>query len=553
MIPTAVKIFSDREALIRKILIKQAKISALALLFEITSIYVIYAAWVKPEWYRAVAETFAEQLDLQGNEGMHLLDILSIAYFMIGLMVRLKSQNSQYTNTMTIETIIGKLLYRDYLNRPYEWHKSNHSSDLTRNILQDANQMASTYYFPIIQIYSNIGLVIGLLAVGVAINFTVTLIFLLFVGCLYLLTQRIFKADMARIGAAKVDVSKKRYRFIANTIGSLRNIYSNDLKDLYTKQFEDVNSMYTQLQAKYLQMSAYPMLIIEGIVLLSIIILGLSANQALLGGAQSASLMLALVLATRLLPASNRIYNGFIQIKFSSCLAQEISAKLDNPAPIERRGSGYKEILREIDFESVSYSIGEKEIISRLSFNVQAGSRLLITGASGAGKSTVLELMCGLLTPTGGKILFNDHVLDYDSAPFLRTYISYVPQKVSILETSVASNVLNSSPWDEEAYSRVDYICGLSSAGLPPDLDCGEDGVKISGGQKQRIGIARALYKKNFDVLLLDESTSALDIESENELLGRLLESCPTLTLVCISHNPANEHLFDKKVAVYGV
>jgi ATP-binding cassette subfamily B protein len=201
--------------------------------------------------------------------------------------------------------------------------------------------------------------------------------------------------------------------------------------------------------------------------------------------------------------------------------------------------------MKSIGFEDVSFSYGGDSnlVLKGLNFNVKKGSRLGIIGSTGSGKSTVLDLLMGLITQTEGILRIDGKAITsaQDRASWQRT-VAHVPQSIFLSDASVAENIAFGIPVDEIDFKRVreaaqgaqiaDFI---ESRPAGYDVFVGERGVRLSGGQRQRIGIARALYK-NASVLVFDEATSALDNETEQAVMRTIEGLSKNLTMVIIAH-----------------
>jgi ABC-type multidrug transport system fused ATPase/permease subunit len=192
--------------------------------------------------------------------------------------------------------------------------------------------------------------------------------------------------------------------------------------------------------------------------------------------------------------------------------------------------------LRDVTF---TYPGSRVPAVRSISGAIEAGESLGIVGQTGAGKSTVVDLLCGLLTPTAGTVLLDGHRTDAANRAWQRR-IAYVPQDVFLLDASIGDNIaFTAGPVDRAALERATALAQLDGwiAGLADGLDTpvGERGVLVSGGQRQRIGVARALYRRP-SLLILDEATSALDVETEAAITDAIDRLAGGVTLVVVAH-----------------
>lgn len=266
------------------------------------------------------------------------------------------------------------------------------------------------------------------------------------------------------------------------------------------------------------------------------------------------------VAAFRLLPALRGILSGWTQIQnVSSCLdtIEEGLMEDDDADRLKTSGSDLP-FEKGISIEHLTYAYPDgSNVLDNFGCNISKGEYVGFRGSSGVGKSTLFNLLIGLLTPSNGRILIDGTSLSTENRKAWMKHIGYVPQEVFIFNGTLAENIaLGCKCMDKE---RIMDILGKVSLrnwvdSLPDGLDAvlGEGGGKLSGGQKQRIGIARALYKEA-DVLFLDEATSALDNQTEkevNETLSELKESYQGLTILSIAHRESSLAYCDRIITL---
>ena len=266
------------------------------------------------------------------------------------------------------------------------------------------------------------------------------------------------------------------------------------------------------------------------------------------------------VAAFRLLPAMRGILSGWTQIQnVSSCLDTIEEGVMDGDET-DKLMTASEELPFEqgISMEHLSYAYPDSpHVLENFGCNISKGEYVGFRGSSGVGKSTLFNLLIGLLTPSSGRILIDGTPLSAENRKAWMKYIGYVPQEVFIFNGTLAENIaLGCKCMDQEKIKNILGKVSLMNwvASLPDGLDTvlGEGGGKISGGQKQRIGIARALYKEA-DVLFLDEATSALDNRTEkevNETLSELKKCCQGLTILSIAHRESSLSYCDRIITL---
>ncbi len=252
----------------------------------------------------------------------------------------------------------------------------------------------------------------------------------------------------------------------------------------------------------------------------------------------------------RAVPSINRIIAALFQIKTNEYVVTDISTRLNATANDKKYEEAEISFLKTIEFKNVLFAYEKRPaLLNQLNFSIAKGSKLLITGKSGSGKSTILLLLMGFLRPQNGVITIDGEPLD---APVIMSWqknLSYVPQNPVLVNGSILMNIAfenSETGVDEKKIEKLVESLGMESwlQQLPDGLHTtlGERGLQISGGQRQRLAIARALYM-NRDVILLDEITSNLDEQASHELI-RLITQLPQ-TVILITHDETLRSYFD--------
>ena len=266
------------------------------------------------------------------------------------------------------------------------------------------------------------------------------------------------------------------------------------------------------------------------------------------------------VAAFRLLPAMRGILSGWTQIQNVSTCLDTIEDGLKDDVPEETASENDKPIAfkKDLSIENLTYAYPDSgNVLDNFNCCIRKGEYVGFRGSSGVGKSTLFNLLIGLLKPSSGKICIDGIPLSVENRRSWLHYIGYVPQEVFIFNGTLAENIaLGCKEIDRDRIKKILNKVSLDkwAESLTNDLDTvlGEAGGKLSGGQKQRIGIARALYKEA-DVLFLDEATSALDNQTEkevNETLSQLKEFDQGLTILSIAHRESSLAYCDRIITL---
>jgi ATP-binding cassette, subfamily B, bacterial PglK len=526
----------------------QIVLSLFALIVELSSLLIVYR----------LLQSLSEGPGVGGdvflfpgvNVGMSANNASAIVifYLVIGLSIRLLAQLNLYKLMETLENSLAKRFYEDFFSREYVWHKTNNSSQFVKGVMQDANLITSGIYLAGINLLVYIGVIFGFLIVFLLIDFYVTGVVIVISFLVFSLLRWYSKHRLTYYGSVKAHSQNLRYRFLAESIGSLKEIYIGGPLNSYSEQFSKLTGEYTKAQRLFLNTSNVPTVGIESIVLLTMVFVGIYILGEGVDDSTFPQLMFGVIVATRVIPALNRSFQSVSQISFTWPIFEEL-----DQTEIKRRS---KPLTSRVDFrksfvlDNVSFSYGESQIFSDVSLVVEKGERVLLTGASGSGKTTLIEIFSGLLYPTSGKIFIDDKVLIDSNISMWQKNISYIPQKVHIWDESVISNVIDPTPLEPADSAQLE--AALEVTGLKKIFDdlnrpCGEDGCALSGGQRQRVGLARALAS-NTSVLILDEATNALDKASEDRILENIFKKFPSLTILMISHRIEYDIGFTRKI-----
>ena len=387
----------------------------------------------------------------------------------------------------------------------------------------------------------------------------------IFFTVIILILQKVLGAWSAKNAETIKDTSIDTYNAVAEALITYRESTVLDRRDLYIERYSGVierNAVATASNAFYLEVPKY---ILEVALYSGMLILG--AIQFLTQDWATAAATVALFLAagSRVIPSMLRLQGAGITIRNASVTAQPTFLMFDqlkaveesNPEPVrskfdireeadrihDRIRTGYPAFNARIIVENVSltFSDATKPVLSQISFTVNPGESLALVGATGAGKSTLADLILGVLSPDTGHVTIGGSV---PRAAIIANAgaIAYVPQNVALIAGSIRQNVALGIPeslvddelvWEALRRAHLDHFLIGEREGISTQI--GERGFKISGGQRQRLGIARALYTRP-KILVLDEATSALDSETEQAITQTLDELEGAVTTVTVAH-----------------
>lgn len=396
---------------------------------------------------------------------------------------------------------------------------------------------------------------IGLFIVNPLLALMTTLIFAL----LGLIIFRLMRYRARELGAQMSEYGYSSNRKILEVIQTYREAIIHGRRPHYINEISELRFKLSNASAEISFMPYVSKYVFESAVVVGA--LSLSAFQFMREDASRAVATLAIFLAaaTRIAPAVLRLQQGALGIKSSLGGATETFSLIDKLAmnsqateEQEHSRRSRDEFNPKVELSGVNFSYGaENWSLRDINLVINSGSSLAVTGPSGAGKTTLIDILLGIISPSSGSALISQ-VSAHDAIKYWPGLISYVPQDIFIVEGTVKENVGLGFPKD--AISEDDVWSALEAAHLaefvrtlPKGINesVGEFGSKISGGQRQRLGIARALYTKP-RLLVLDEATSALDNETESQISSSLRELKGKVTVVMIAHRLSSVKLCDQ-------
>lgn len=486
------------------------------------------------------------------------LGIIVFMILMISLTFRAFMAYLQARFTLMREYIIGKRLIEGYLRQPYSWFLNKNSADLSKNILSEINHVIHQTVVPMMILISQSAIAFALIILLLFVDANLTIIIALVLAISYLLIFRFVKNILSRIGFERFQANTKRFQVITEAFGSIKETKVRGLEQVYINRFAEPAKIYAINQSFAQVISQLPRYFIEGIVFGGMIILLLALMAR---GGNFSNIIPVLTLYAfagyRLIPALQQIYYSNTQLSFSESSLDSLYKDLIKLNTIEKEEGKTKIIpfTKVIKFNHIyfNYNDNKNTTLEDINITIPVFSKIGIVGPTGCGKTTLVDIMLGLLYPQKGTLTVDETVINNYNKRSWQKIIGYVPQQIYLADDSLAANIafgVDKSNIDQNALKQASIIANLHdfvTTELTEGYDTiiGERGVRLSGGQQQRIGIARALYN-NPDILILDEATSALDIQTEKVIIKSIENLKKKITIIHITHRLHTVINYDK-------
>ncbi len=451
----------------------------------------------------------------------------------------------QFSFVVDITKNLGSKLLGRYLLMPYPEHVKRNSSIFIRNVTKEIGQFNS-----LLVAYLMLSIEILMIVFISTVIFIVEPLGLL-IGSLILFSSSYMFYSFTRDRTVKYGKNRlhhdgKRIYSVQESIGAIRDVIIHGTEKVFLKKFNFHNEETVINERNYEFIRSLPRLFIETVAIITfgfVIILSLNYSPSV------NSLLPVLGLfagaAIKLMPSINRIIGSFQAIKYNSASVTALFDELhldirskDDLISINKINFDNKLILKNVKFV---YPSQEKEVLDKINLEIIPGKSIGFVGKSGSGKSTIVDLIVGLISPTEGEIS-SDGVNIHSNLKSWQEKVGYVSQNTFLLDDTLKRNIafgVSDDQINEEHLNKCivesqlsDYINSLPN-GI--ETTVGERGVRISGGQRQRVAIARALYS-NPSLLIFDESTSALDISTEKEIMNVIFGLKRKKTILIVSH-----------------
>lgn len=483
------------------------------------------------------------------KEFLFFLGSLMFVLLLLSIAFKTVTTYAQLRFALMREHSIGKRMFEGYLNQPYSWFLNRNSAELGKTILSEINNLIWHALLPMVALVAQTTVAIALLGLLLLVDAKLAIT----VGAVLITAYGVILAFassfLARMGVERDRANETRFNIVSEAFDAFKEIKLGGLENAYSRQFSASSEIYARHQASAQIVALLPRYLLEAIAFggMLLLILVLLAR----GGDFAAALPIVALYAFagyRLMPALQQIYQNASLLRYASSALDGLHADLRGLFPYElnlsldKKPIQFKELiqLKNIQF---THSNASRYAISEINMKIPVHSKIGLVGVSGSGKTSLVDVLLGLLDLQQGTIEVDGKVINADNLRSWQRCIGYVPQQIYLSDTTIASNIafgveVNEVNWDElERAAKLANLHEFVINELPNGYltVVGERGVRLSGGQRQRIGIARALYNKP-SLLVFDEATSALDTLTEHAVMDAVNNLGMGVTIILIAH-----------------
>lgn len=524
-------------------------LAAFAEILSIGAVFPFFGALMNPKrvYGNATIQPLIKFLGLSSPDQVILpMTILFCSAIVLSSSMRILSTWLSIRFAFSLGSEISNDIYRRTLYQPYAVHVARNSSEIINGIWIKVSEVIFYILMPIMTLISS-----GILVVTLIITLFIMTpgSALIALGGLIVVYAVIIKLTRQKLKKNSVHIANESNNIIKNLqegLSGIRDVLIDGSQDSFCESYRKTDHILRRAQSDNQIIGQIPnfVLLALGMILIAI----LSYSLTLSGGfAKAMPSLVALTLGLqRLLPTTQLLYSSWSTITGSQASLNDVIGLIQQPYPenIDKTVETPMQFGEDITLNNISfkYAGNSKLVLNGINLKIKKGLRIGFIGTTGCGKSTLIDIIMGLLEPTAGFIAIDGNNLTKSNRQSWQSHIAHVPQSVFLADTSIARNIAYGVPEELIDFEKVKLAANqaqladiIDTWADKYDTRVGERGVQLSGGQCQRIGIARALYKQA-DLIVLDEATSALDGETEKEILASIEKLSSDITIIMIAH-----------------
>lgn len=442
---------------------------------------------------------------------------------------------------------IGHNIYRRTLYQNYLFHCSRNSSEVINAIVVQTHTVINSVLTPIMQLISSSILLLSLGATLFYIDIFISASAFIGIGLTYWVITKLSRNQINESSMSVSSESKTVVKSLQEGLGGIRDVLIDGTQEFYTKIFRIADLRLRRAQGNIVFISGYPRFAMEAIGMSLIAVLAFYMVKQSDSAANIIPTLGVLALgAQRLLPAMQQCYSAISSVRGAQNSVIDILALWTlqiNKGLVHQsdKAMPFKDSIRLVDV-GFRYSEDSEWIFENINIKINKGSVIGFIGPTGSGKSTLIDIILGLLQPSKGSMYIDNKIIENSNSRIWQSNISHVPQNVHLFDGTVSQNIalgidkhMINDKHLSDAASKAQILEVINKLEDKFNSSVGENGIRLSGGQRQRIGIARALYR-NGNVLVLDEATSALDNKTEERVMNSIESKDSNKTILIIAH-----------------
>jgi len=449
---------------------------------------------------------------------------------------------------MRLHSLSVRLL-ETYLRQPYSYFIGRNTGDMAKSILSEVNQLIANVIRPAMDVIAYALVTLSLIIFLVINDPKLALTIGSVIGGCYLLIYLLIQKRVKQLGVDRLNANKTRFTAAAEALSGIKDIKLLGREHAYLRRFSPASHTYASSQAKVYTLSIIPRYVLEavgfgGVILLALILMSRSDDF----GSVLPVLGLYAFAGYKLLPAAQHIFAAFTKLRFGAASVDELYNDLhkrEELVEIHKTAARRLSLSDSIQLHDLvfQYEGAAKPALNHLNITIKKGAIVGLVGTTGAGKTTFVDVVLGLLQPENGALKVDGQTLDKKRMRQWQQSLGYVPQDIFLVDASITENIALGIPTEKidqakvETCARMAQVHDFIENELPDgyETQVGERGVRLSGGQRQRLGIARALYHEP-EVLVFDEATSALDNLTEQAVMDAVKQLGRSMTIIIIAH-----------------
>ncbi len=482
-----------------------------------------------------------------------LLGIISFLIIIFSSIYKVYTYYKMYQFLEMLRHSVASRLIESFLFQSYTFFLTKDSSDITKTVLSEVDAVIGSVVRPTFVMIANFFVLLAVVILLLIANPFLLLTTAGLISILYFLFYYKLRLYIQSIGEQRLNANKSRFSVLNEALNNIKFVKFYARESDYVSKFRVESKNFADSVAKFLTLNQVPKYLIEGIAfggLISLVLLLLTFAGGLKGGALGTILPtigLYAFAVYRLQPALQGIFNGFSALKYGEIAIDNLLVDIKSVKEIDTQRLLGENLdikssieLSDIDF---SYSKSSMKVLKKINLSIPAGSKIGVVGKTGSGKTTLIDIILGLLKPELGNLIIDGVIVDNSNISGWKKNIGYVPQDIILNDAPIVENIAYGVPKEKIDVQKAvscakhaqlhDFVINRTTEGYQTFV--GERGVRLSGGQRQRLGIARALYHDP-KVLIFDEATSALDSETEISVMQSLNLISKDRTVILIAH-----------------